>query len=173
MATDRFFEFMPDALAQRLHGVTLNQALLKGIIDDLGDHEGNFIHEDLDRLGYYYAIIQGYTVKCSERLMEDYTPEQIIDIAGLLSLFRYKVGTSYEFQLGRPNGIRLGKPKINIKALAVDPLTEFEVDAVTLIPRTTPPPNFHSGTMYFDKEILKLKYFDGHNWNEVAYEGRE
>lgn len=111
---------MPADLRDKLNGLTINEALERGIINDLGDDKGQFVFDHADSaVDASYAVVQGYAVRCSDGLKAGV--DGIDDVIGDL---RFSKGISTVagdgfgkewFRLGMPAGIRLGA---SIKSLA-------------------------------------------------------
>ena len=105
---------MPADLRDKLNGLTINEALERGIIDDLGDESGKLIFQHGDeKIDAAYAVIQGYAVRVSDNLKNGV--DNIEDVVGDL---RFQKGISTIegdgfgkefFRLGMPAGINLGK----------------------------------------------------------------
>lgn len=115
------FEGMIDTMREALNGLSINEAIEKGLITDLGDDEGKFFfkHAD-DEIDAYYGIVNGYTVRLSDGLVDSI--DNIDDILGKL---RFTLGTSNVegagkgmtyFRLGLPKGIRLGESVKSLEA---------------------------------------------------------
>lgn len=157
------YEYMPDSLCKQLHGVTINQALEQRIIDDLGDENGNFIFHSRHDPNLLLAIVQHYKIQCSEPLTQEYSSEELLNIIGDLSFFRFPANGKYECRLCKPNGIKLGKP-----FLTLDPSYFVEDNNsskfVRLKPLDKPPNNPSKGVLYFDAGINKLRCYDGNSW---------
>src|SRR6476659_617750 len=70
---------MPNDLRDKLSGFTINEALAKGWIDDLGTATGKFLvpHNDAN-IDTFYAIVQGYAIPCSKSV-SDRAAEGTID----------------------------------------------------------------------------------------------
>lgn len=110
-------------LREKLNGLSINEALAAGHIDDLGDENGQFIfaHADKD-IDASYAIVQGAAVRVSKTLAEnlDETTDVIGDLVftkGISNVDGEGYGKEY-FRLGMPKGIRLGEA---LTSLAVEP----------------------------------------------------
>jgi hypothetical protein len=154
---------MPLELCRKLHGLTINQALKNGIIDELGDDDVNFIFQSETNPEIYFAIVQGYPIQCSEQLMQ-YPLEEIESIIGKLSFFRYTKDDEEYFRLGRPNGIKLGKAVFTLK---VDEPNEKDPNSHALLsfePTNKPPTNPEKGIVYYDSTLNMLRCFDGNAW---------
>lgn len=159
------YEFIPDSLCKKLHGLTINEAIEKELINDLGDENGNFIFHSEHDPNLLLAIVQHYKIKCSEPLTQQYSAEEIHDMVGHLSFFRYSDGNTYECRLCRPHGIKLGKPLLTLKK------SDFIEDDGNSEPLQIPlfdypPQNPSRGAMYFDTRIKKLRYYDGDDWKD-------
>lgn len=110
-----YYEDIPFSLCKKLHGLTINEALSKGLIDDLGDDNGDFLFPLKDNPQIVVGIVQGYIIQCSERLIEDYTPEEILENFASLCFFTYSLNGNNYSRLGRPNGLKLGKAIVTLK----------------------------------------------------------
>src|SRR5690349_18183774 len=75
---------LPGELQMKLKDMTLNDALAKKLIDDIGDEDGNLTGEEDNDYGRKFAIIQGHKVLLSREL-QDWSEEQIVENAGLLT----------------------------------------------------------------------------------------
>jgi hypothetical protein len=158
-------EEVPAELGQQLHGLNINEALEKGLIDDLGDKEGNFMYE---LNGSKYAIVQGFCIQCSQKVME-LSSEEIEDIVGDLVFYSFKVnGVSY-FRLGMPYGIKLGKVlvKLNIEEDTPNQATDNAYRFVVFTPSAEPPQPAIRGMVYFDSTSNRLRCFDGKEWRVI------
>jgi hypothetical protein len=107
---------MPNALRDKLNGLSVNQALAAGIIDDLGDEKGVLFFPHTDYPDRVYAIIQGYTVPASKALgdlNEDEAMEQIGDLRFQKGISTIEGdGFSKEFfRLGLPAYVNLDAAK--------------------------------------------------------------
>ena len=109
-------------LQDKLNGLTINEALEKGIIDDLGDENGQFIfsREDIDA---HYAIIQGQAVWVSEGLAAklDESDEILGDLTfqkGVSTIEGEGFGKAW-FRLGLPGGVKAGTA---VKSLTAEPV---------------------------------------------------
>jgi sulfate adenylyltransferase subunit 1 (EFTu-like GTPase family) len=109
-------------LQDKLEDLTLGEALQQGIIDELGDENGDFIfyREDIDKS---YAIIQGQAV-----WMSDAAAEAAKDKTVKLSQLTFHTGISEiegpglnkkYFVLGMPKGIKGGEV---VRTLAAEPV---------------------------------------------------
>lgn len=118
-ATSDTHPAMPTALRDKLNDTTINQALKDGIIDDLGDNSGQFIfeHATENLADTYYAVVQGYAVRCSDTLIDRLTGCKTVEESdNLLGNCRFTKGISNVagdgfgkeyFRLGLPAGINL------------------------------------------------------------------
>jgi len=109
-------------LQDKLNGLTINEAIEKGIIDDLGDADGKFIFERED-IDAHYALIQGQAVWCSEGLAAklDETDEILGDLTfqkGVSTIEGAGFGKSW-FRLGLPAGVKAG---VAVKSLTPEPV---------------------------------------------------
>lgn len=105
---------LPEELRKSLNGLTINEALAKGFIDDIGDAKGNFMFNDArDGVDAAYAWIQGHAVRLSGSLRAgvDDIDEQIGNLR-----FRQDVSTVAGpgfgkpwFRLIMPSGIQVGE----------------------------------------------------------------
>lgn len=102
-------KYLPDHLAIELSGLSVNDALYKQIINDLGDENGHFIFKRRND-NRYVAVVQGYFILCSRRLVEEYNFNDILNFAGELTFFRFRSSKGYESRLGVPKKITLGRP---------------------------------------------------------------
>lgn len=106
-------EPMPDQFKTLLKDLSINEAIEKGIITDLGDAKGNFFFEHADDgIEAHYAIINGYAVRMSQAVVDDI--DNIDAIVGRLR-FTYDKSTiegaglgKMYFRLGMPRGLKLG-----------------------------------------------------------------
>lgn len=115
---------MPADLRERLNGLTINEALERDIINDLGDENGKLIFQHGDEnIDAAYAIVQGYAVRVSGNLKDGI--DNLNDIVGDL---RFQKGVSTIqgdgfgkefFRLGMPAGINLGKEIYTLEAETV------------------------------------------------------
>ena len=114
------YEPMPREMRLILKDLSINEAIEKGFITDLGDSEGKFVfeHADVD-VDAYYGIVNGYTVKLSASLKDE--ADNIDDILGRLR-FTLDISTvegggkgKEYFVLGLPRGLRLGNSVYAIK----------------------------------------------------------
>lgn len=114
------YEPMPQDMKMLLKDLSINEAIEKGIIKDLGDAEGKFFFEHADEsIDAYYGIVNGYTVRLSESLTGE-----IDNIDEILGRLRFTLdvsnidgagkGKEY-FRLGLPRGLRLGNSVYAIK----------------------------------------------------------
>ena len=103
---------MPADLRDKLNGLSINEALERGIINDLGDENGKFIfnHATIDDVGY--AIVQGYAIPVSKGLLA-----AVDGIENIIGDLRFQKGISTIegegfnkewFRLSMPAGINLG-----------------------------------------------------------------
>ena len=120
-ATKTIIKSIGEELQTALHGKTINEALKLGIIDDLGNDDGEFIfdHED-ENISQQYAIVQGYGVIVSEGLTENLGDTDIFDcqfVKGISTVEGAGHGKPF-FRLGMPQGLRLGA---SVKKLEVEP----------------------------------------------------
>jgi hypothetical protein len=106
------YEAMPEAMRAAFHDLSVNEAIEKGLITELGDDDGNFFFKHEDDNDAYYGIINGYGVRLSESLVDD-----IDSIAGKEGRLRFTLGVSNKegagfgksyFRLGNARGLRLG-----------------------------------------------------------------
>lgn len=110
---------MPADLRGKLNGLTINEAIERGIIDDLGDANGQFVFDHADEdIDAKYALVQGYAVRVSSTLAEnlDETSDAIGDLQftkGISNIEGEGFGKEY-FRLGMPQGIRLGTAVVTL-----------------------------------------------------------
>lgn len=118
-------EPMPDQFKILLKDLSINEAIEKGLITDLGDAKGNFFFEHADEeTEAYYAVINGYGVRMSQALVDDI--DNIDAIVGRLR-FTFDVsnkegegfGKQY-FRLGMPRGLKLGASVYALKEDSVE-----------------------------------------------------
>jgi|GEM_PF-3468150 len=159
-------ETMPDELCEILHGHTLNQAIAAGLIDDLGNAEGNLFANSDIFAGTIYALVNGYAVQCSVNLLS-YPPAEIQSMLGDLTFFRWKAGDNYFFRLGRPNKLNLIPTNtINIKSQILQETETISVPFHSIILEPSQTPNApEKGMIYYDSELNKLLCYDGNKWN--------
>jgi hypothetical protein len=115
---------MPADLRDKLDGLTINEALERGIINDLGDANGKFFFYHADEsIEAAYGIVQGYAVTLSKGLVA--ASDTALDIIGDL---RFQKGISTIegdgfgkawFRLGMPAGINLGDAFVTLDAETV------------------------------------------------------
>lgn len=161
----RIFEDLPSELCQRLHTLSLDEAISEGLIDDIGDEEGNFIFEDPESPGKFFAIVQKCKVLCSERLIEDYSPEEITKIIGDLSFFRWVSDGKEHFRLARPRYIKLGEAAVSIKIEEKESTADYpSIQHINFHPKNAAPKNPKQGMIYYDKQTNCLRCFDGISW---------
>lgn len=118
-------EPMPDQFKAQLKDLSINEAIEKGLITDLGDAKGNFFFEHADDgIEAHYAIINGYAVRMSQALVDDI--DNIDAIVGRLR-FTFDVSTiageglgKQYFRLGMPRGLKLGASVYALKEDSVE-----------------------------------------------------
>jgi len=102
------FNDLPKELYNKLHRLSLDAAIEQGLITALGDN-GKFIFEFDDEPGVYYGIVQDCKVQCSEKLIQEYSIEQIEnEILGQLTFFTYESNGQEHIRLARPHYLDLG-----------------------------------------------------------------
>lgn len=115
---------MPSDLRDKLNGLTVNEAIERGLITDLGDETGKFIFKHADEnIEALYGVVNGYAVRVSEGLSN-----QVDDVDDIIGDLRFTKGiSSIEgdgfgkefFRLGMPAGIRLGESVYTLSAETV------------------------------------------------------
>lgn len=114
---------MPNDLKDKLNGLTINEAIERGFITDLGNEAGEFMFEHADaNIDATYAVVNGYGVPCSKGLADaiDSTDDIMGDLVfqkGISNIEGDGFGKEW-FRLGMPQGIRLGD---SVKSLALEP----------------------------------------------------
>jgi hypothetical protein len=104
-----FYEFMPPEKYSLLSGLTIRDALYKGYIKKIGTDDNKFIFESFDNPDALYAVIDGYAIRCSQKLVDS---ELYKTETEDLTFFRYiNSDGEEEFVLGRPKIIRLGRAR--------------------------------------------------------------
>lgn len=104
---------MPDDMRLKLKGLTINEALERGLITDLGDDTGKFIFNHGTIEDAAYAVVQGYAVRVSPGVKD--AVDNLDNIVGDLR-FMSDVSTidgegfgKPWFRLAMPAGINLGE----------------------------------------------------------------
>lgn len=101
------FELMPVSLSRKLQGLTVNEALNQGILNHVGDDEGNFIFSENENPDNFFAVVQNFIIPCSENVVNSNVP--IESIAGGLVFYRHILNGEETVKLGMPNNVKLGK----------------------------------------------------------------
>jgi len=84
---------MPNDLRAKLDTLTINEALDRGIIDDLGTATGKFLVPHADpNIDTFYAIVQGYAIPCSKSVSERAAESNIDD--DLIATMKFQSGVS-------------------------------------------------------------------------------
>lgn len=117
------FKVMPNDLRDQLDGLSINEALERKLIDDLGDENGRFIfdHATIEDVGY--AIVQGYAIPVSKGLLA-----AVDSVNSIIGDLRFQKGISTIegdgfgkawFRLSMPAGINLGEAIHTLEAQTV------------------------------------------------------
>lgn len=105
--------YLPEALCIKLNGLSLDMAIKQGLIYDLGDNDGILFHPLNEQSDRYFAIVNGFKVICSRRLMA-YSKEERDSWLGLMNFFRYEDNDRFEFRLCTPVFL-IPETNINVK----------------------------------------------------------
>lgn len=98
---ERAMNYLPEELSIKLNKLTLDRAIALGLINDLGDANGELFIPIDGTSDRYFAIINGYKIICSRRLMA-FSKEERDSWLGKMIFFRYEENGIYNFRLCTP-----------------------------------------------------------------------
>ncbi len=102
------YNSLPLDVQDKLIGKTLNQAIAEGLIEDIGDNDGNFVLHNEQNEDWKYTLINGCRVTLSTTLAgKDFTTEVLPNLGNLtfggdISTVKGEGEGKYWFNLGMP-----------------------------------------------------------------------
>lgn len=121
---------MPSDLQTKLRDMSINEAILAGLVTSIGNEKGEFLFHHADEgVPAMYGVVNGYAVRVSDQLSK--TDHETI--RGMEGDLRFTEGISTIqgdgfgkrfFRLGYPAGIRLGKAHYTVSTAVPVDVTE-------------------------------------------------